>query len=115
MARYDSPGYPDQVPGFAPRNSHDYHTAPGSPGDRPEETYGAEVGRSDVSTPFASSQVDHNHLPVSVLAGDTSAMSSDQAVPANIAGVHVNGADTTGAGRGNIGHFPHRNSLGAGQ
>ncbi len=30
MARYDSPGFPDQIPGFAPRNSHDYGTAPGS-------------------------------------------------------------------------------------
>jgi hypothetical protein len=31
MARYDSPGYQNQLPGFAPRPAHDYLTAPGSP------------------------------------------------------------------------------------
>lgn len=36
MAAYDSPGYPNQLPGFEPRPAHDYMTAPGTePGHLP--------------------------------------------------------------------------------
>lgn len=37
MASYDSPGFPDRLPGFPARNSHDYMTAAGSAPDRPGE------------------------------------------------------------------------------
>jgi hypothetical protein len=114
MGKYDSPGYQDQVPGYPPRNSHDYGTAPGSPGDAASETYGGTVGSPPVSILYGSSQVPSFRPTLAVLDGDTSAMSSDQSVPANLPGVtppsEGNEMATTGAGAGSAGAHKHPNA-----
>jgi len=113
MARYDSPGYGDQLPGFPVRNSHDYGSAPGSAGDRAEESYGPVIGMAPVSAPYGSSQLPANRPEVPVRSGDTSGMSSDQSVQPSIflaGGEHGSSPSETGAGRGMAGHVHHPNA-----
>jgi hypothetical protein len=118
MARYDSPGYQDQVPGLPPRNSHDYGTAPGTVGIDPAATDGPVVGTPVVSVPFASSQPAEGRPRLSVTSGDTSAFSDDQ--PVHDGTAFMAGGDTpvgpaeTGAGRGHVVTTPHPNSAGLG-
>lgn len=90
--------------------SYDSTGAPGSPGDSAGETSGPVVGSPVVSNPQASSQVPENMPRVSVTAGDTSGMSSDQAVQASpITPGPVAGYLSTGAGQGNPNPYRHPN------
>jgi hypothetical protein len=84
--------------------------APGSAGDTAAQTQGPVIGSPVVSIPGASSQVPANMPAVPVGAGDTSGMSSDQAVGDNftaISGDAAAGLSATGAGEGHAGHFAH--------
>ena len=84
-------------------------SAPGSQGDTASETGGTEVGSPVVSVPGASSQVPASMPRVSVTSGDTSGMSSDQAVQASpITPGPVDAYLTTGAGKGSGSHYPRR-------
>jgi len=118
MGAYDSPGYLDQIPGFAPRSSHDYGSAPGSAGDRAEESYGPVIGSPAVSAPYGSSQLPANRPEVPVRSGGTSGMSSDQSVQQSIflpGGEHGSSPSETGAGRGRAQNdHLHVNSHGVG-
>ncbi len=70
LAKYDSPGYLDQLPGFAPANSWDAgQTAPGSDGTlaAQEASAGrASLGSPIVSTPTWSSQTPPSFAHVTV-------------------------------------------------
>jgi len=117
MARYDSPGFGDQLPGFGPRSSHDYMSAPGTAGDRAEESFGGVIASPVISAPYGSSQLPANRPRVDVLAGDTSGMSSDQSVQSSVflpGGETGNSPAETGAGRGSAGAHSHPNSNGTG-
>jgi hypothetical protein len=115
VARYDSPNFPDQVPGFAARNSHDYMSAPGSdsPGD-PGPT-GQVIGSAVVSAPFGSSQLPENRPVLPVTAGDSCGFSDDKPIHDNTAflagGRLGNSPSETGAGRGQADHVHHPNAM----
>lgn len=83
--------------------------APGSQGDTAAESAGTQVGDPIVSNPYGSSQVPENMPRVSVLSGDTSGMSSDQAVQASpITPGPASQYLSTGAGSGSGAHYPRR-------
>jgi len=115
LGTYDSPGFQNQLPGFAPRCSHDYMTAAGSAGTNPGETNGPVVGTPVVSPVYVSSQVPEGQPVKAVTAGDTSSFSDDNPVhySALLGGGRVgNSPDETGAGRGRAGHNRHPNNNG---
>jgi hypothetical protein len=85
----------------------------GSQGDMASQTEGPLVGSPVVSAPFGSSQLPVNTPRLPVLAGDTSAMSSDQAVGDNfttISGAAQDSMTATGAGTGHVGGPRHPNA-----
>jgi hypothetical protein len=85
----------------------------GSPGDMPSQTEGPLVGSPVVSVPGATSQVAGMMPRLPVLAGDTSAMSSDQAVGDNfttISGASQAALTATGSGTGHVGGPRHPNA-----
>jgi hypothetical protein len=113
VAGYDSPGFQNQLPGFAPRSSHDYGSAPGSApaaGDT-----GPVIGRPVASNPDGSWQDGAGNTPVMpVRAGATSSMSDKTPVHDGgpfLAGGRVgNAPDETGSGRGRANHHAHPNN-----
>jgi hypothetical protein len=87
--------------------------AGGSPGDTAAQTGGPVIGSPVVSAPYGSSQLPANMPRLDVTAGDTSGMSSDQAVGDNFA--ELSGADrgamsSTGAGAGSVSSPHHPNA-----
>jgi len=112
MGAYDSPGYQDQLPGFGPRNSHDYMTAPGSQGAVQSER-GGGLGTVVVTTPGSSSQAPQPLVDVGP--GETGAFADDVAVHEPLDFTGVTGASQTGAGRGRAQNdHLHVNSHGVG-
>ncbi len=114
MAKYDSLGYQDQLPGFAPRSSHDYGSAPGSAGVVQSER-DASLGVVTVTNLYQSGQTAQPTARVGD--GDTSSFPDDVAIhePLDFSG--VTGASQTGAGRGRArqaSQADHPNSLGTG-
>lgn len=86
--------------------------AKGSMGITAEQTAGGVIGTPVVSVPGASSQLAESMPTVPVMAGDTSAMSSDAPVPAQgdpMTGLGLDFIASTGAGQGSV-HAPHPNS-----
>ena len=87
--------------------------APGSAGDTAAQSQGTVIASPVVSVPFASSQVPASMPTVAVLDGDTSGMTSDQAVGDNfkvLSGADAAPMASTGAGQGSAGHIPHPNA-----
>jgi hypothetical protein len=85
----------------------------GTQGDTASQTEGPVVASPVVSTPFGSSQVAANMPRQAVTTGDTSGMSSDQAVGDNfskLAGVAQDAMTATGMGTGHAVSPPHPNA-----
>ena len=117
MARYDSPGYPDQLPGFPVHNSHDYGTASGSarplPSDSGAPTHSGTVLDRDVivSHDGKSAQVPPDRMAV-VSAADTSSMTAGPYGETNDDDFTAVALDYGGQGRfqpgsGSAGHNRH--------
>jgi hypothetical protein len=110
MAKYDSPGYQDMLPGFSPRDGHtSYMSAPGSEGSNPGDTTGPVIATPLVTTPGVSTQIPAGQVGVPVTSGDTSGQSNDDAIPNRLL-APAPGADRTGAGSGHYGRQPHPNA-----
>ena len=85
----------------------------GTQGDMASQTQGPTIGDPVVSAPFGSSQLPVNMPRLPVLAGDTSAMSSDQAVGdhfTTISGASQAALAATGSGTGHVGGPRHPNA-----
>jgi hypothetical protein len=106
---YDSPGFPDQLPGFPPRSSHDYGTAPGSAGADMART-GPVIATVPVTPPYGTSP----DVPlVGVLAGDTRVPAQAESYgPAGLCGSGGGSMTATGAGSGGYDHYRHPNGGG---
>ena len=90
---------------------------PGSQGDTAGQTEGPVVGSPVVSAPFGSSQLAANMPRQDVTTGDTSAMSSDQAVGdefTTFSGASQEALTVTGAGTGHVGGPVHPNAIAPG-
>lgn len=87
--------------------------APGSPGDQAAQSQGVVIATPVVSVPFASSQVPASMPSVPVLGGDTSAMSSDQAIGDRfevLSGADAAAMSSTGSGTGSVAGPHHPNA-----
>jgi len=91
--------------------------AAGSPsaGDSPPGAGGGPVIASPVvSVPYASSQIPASMPRIPVVAGDTTASSTDTVIPPRgdpMTGLSEAQVTTTGAGLGTAEHMPHPNSM----
>jgi hypothetical protein len=98
MGRYDSPGFQNQLPGFAPRPSHDHGAAPGSAPSAPP----SPVATIESGLPGVGSVVPQHGSAVVLQPGQYPAHEPFTGMP----------LDGTGAGHGNAGHNPHPNAAG---
>lgn len=100
MAKYDSPGYTEHLPGLD-FSREQAQTAPGSQSIPAGTNAGGQVGNPVVSTAGISSQLDIGQAARVVYAGDTASVSNDQPVnPSPLLPGDMSAYIETGAGDG---------------